>query len=152
MLNIRQATLNEADFLTELMRRSKAYWGYSPEFMEVVRDTMQITAEQIATRHVYVLEDEDRAVGFCHFYQRPDDVYLEDLFIEPGMIGRGYGKMLFNYVTQFARTNGVNQIVFEADPNAESFYHKLGATTIGQRPSPIFDGRLIPQMQYRIQA
>ncbi|MBZ0321092.1 MAG: GNAT family N-acetyltransferase [Anaerolineae bacterium] len=149
-MNIRQASPDEAGILTELMRRSKAYWGYSTEFMELARDTLQITAEQIITRQVYVLEDEGQIIGFCHFYQRPDDVYLEDLFIEPNMIGRGYGKILFDYVTQFARAKGMDSIVFEADPNAEPFYHKLGATTTGHRPSPIFEGRFIPQMHCRL--
>lgn len=147
---IRRAALDEADFLTDLMRRSKAHWGYDAEWMALVWETMQITADQIATREVFVLEDDGRLVGFCQLYRRPDDVYLEDLFIEPACMGHGYGKRLFQHVIQLAQTWGLEKICFEADPNAEPFYHKMGARTIEYRPSPIFEGRLIPQMEYHL--
>ncbi|MBI5930227.1 MAG: GNAT family N-acetyltransferase [Chloroflexi bacterium] len=148
--SIRGATPDEADFLTELMRRSKAYWGYTAKWMAAVRDTMQITADQIATHEVFVLEAGDQTVGFCHFYKRPDAIYLEDLFIDPTFIGQGYGKILFQHVIHLAQTWGFEKIIFEADPNAEAFYRKMGAEIIAYHPSPLFEDRLLPQMQYSI--
>lgn len=147
---IRRATPDEVDFLTGLMQRSKASWGYSAEWMAQLVDTIQITAEQIATRDVFVLEEDGQRVGFCHFYYLPDSTYLEDLFIEPTAMGKGYGKILFNYVIKTARAKGFSQLLFESDPNAEAFYLKLGAERIGIRQSPIFEERVLPQMHYRI--
>ena len=59
---IRQARPDEAGLLTELNWRSKAYWGYGDDFMNLVRDDMITTSEDIINEHVYVLENSDHRI------------------------------------------------------------------------------------------
>ncbi|MBA3868637.1 MAG: GNAT family N-acetyltransferase [Anaerolineae bacterium] len=150
--SIRQAQPNEASLLTELNWRSKAYWGYDDDFMNLVRDEMITTAEDIINEHVYILENSDhRIMGFYELKTLDNHLHLDALFIDPSVIGLGYGRALFNHAASLAVELGFNQFTLEADPNAEAFYLKLGARRVGERESRI-KGRFLPQMLYSIPA
>ncbi|HKG42773.1 MAG TPA: GNAT family N-acetyltransferase [Gaiellaceae bacterium] len=56
--------------------------------------------------------------------------WLEDLWVEPAWIGRGVGRRLFEHVAQRAREHGARRLEWEAEPNARSFYERLGATYV----------------------
>lgn len=147
---IRQARADEAEQLTALNLRSKAYWGYDDAFMELVRDDMQVTTDAIVNNHVYVLEDrENRIAGFYELKLIDNHLHLESLFIEPEAIGSGYGRALFNHAAYLAVELGYTEFTLEADPNAEAFYLKIGAQRIGERESRV-KGRYLPQMLYQL--
>jgi N-acetylglutamate synthase-like GNAT family acetyltransferase len=148
--SIRPAQPTDADRLTALMRRSKAHWGYSAEFMQMISQQMQITAQHIeAALAVYVLQDEQgHALGFYHLKRKDEAVcWMEDLFIEPHAMGKGYGKLLFDHAVQTAQAAGFREMQWESDPNAESFYQKMGSERIGARQS-VIPGRDLPIMRY----
>ena|SRR5258705_8422963 len=146
---IRPAQLNEAEALSELMRRSKAYWGYDADFMARIGPEMQLTAEHIVdSLAVCICEDDfGRVVGFYHLHVRKSGLRLEDLFIEPDCIGQGYGKLLWDHAVEAARTLGYKNFTLESDPHAEPFYLKMGAVRVSKRESHIA-GRFLPQMQF----
>jgi len=52
---IRRALPAEADHLTALAVRSKAYWGYDEEFLEKVRPLLTFSTEDVAQAPMYVL-------------------------------------------------------------------------------------------------
>jgi GNAT superfamily N-acetyltransferase len=146
--NIRLAQPDEAETITEVMRRSKAYWGYDAKFMETFRQTMVIRAEQIRAHIVYVAQDQTgRVIGFYQLQQRESEMHLLDLFIEPEFIGRGIGKVLFRHAVEQSRVMGFCGFTLDSDPNAEPFYLRMGAIRIGERESAI-PGRFIPKMKY----
>jgi ribosomal protein S18 acetylase RimI-like enzyme len=147
---IRHARSDEADLLTELNLRSKAYWGYDEAFMELVRDDMQVTTDAILNDHVYVLENnENRIVGFYELKVVGNHLHLESLFIDPETMGSGYGRILFNHAANLAVELGYTEFTLEADPNAETFYLKMGAQRVGERESRV-KGRYLPQMLYQL--
>jgi N-acetylglutamate synthase-like GNAT family acetyltransferase len=147
---IRQARSDEAGRLTELNLRSKAHWGYDAAFMELVRDDMQVTADDINEYHVYVLENNDnQIVGFYGLKILDGKLHLDSLFIEPEAIGSGCGRILFTHAVSLARELGFTEFTLEADPNAEAFYLKMGAQRVAERESRI-KGRYLPQMLYQI--
>jgi GNAT superfamily N-acetyltransferase len=153
LTQIRRAQPAEAQALTELCWRSKAYWGYDEQFMAWVQAHMGITAEQIAEAWVYVCQEADgRVLGFYHL-RRLDSpegaLHLEDLFIEPDAIGKGYGKLLFDHAVALTRELGGDSFTLEADPNAEPFYLKMGCIRTGEHESSI-PGRFIPHMLYKL--
>ncbi len=144
---IRRARPDEAETLTALMRRSKAFWGYSEEFMRLVHDQMKITVQQIENAlAVCVLEQDERPLGFYHLKDKEGLCWMEDLFIEPDAMGKGYGKLLFDHALQLAQASGYPEMQWESDPNAEDFYLKMGANRIGAKPS-LIEGRVLPQMR-----
>lgn len=146
---IRRANPDEAAELTAIMHRSKAYWGYSSEFMTLFRDSMIITPQNIGEGDVFVLELDRRILGFLHLKYLEGHSHLEDLFIEPDAIGKGYGKQLFVKAVELTRVAGYHEMTLEADPNAEPFYLRLGVRRVGQRASAV-PGRFLPQMSYTL--
>lgn len=152
-MHLRRAVPEDAPQLSTLMFHSKAYWGYSDDFMERFRTSVTISSEDIAQGEVFVLEnDEGKALGFCHLKFLKDNqtqIHLEDLFIAPKAIGTGCGKLLFEHAVATARSFGYREITLESDPNAEEFYVKMGARRVSLRESSI-PGRFLPQMIYTI--
>lgn len=147
---IRRATPDEAGVLTALAIRSKASWGYTPEFMERVRSILVVPAERIATQQVFAAEDSQGIAGFYELVatENPAVGWLESLFIEPRVIGTGCGRLLWQHAVQTARESGYTSVELESDPNAASFYRKMGAYLIGSVESTAQKGRMLPIMRF----
>ena len=147
---IRQARPDECSALTEIAMRSKAHWGYSAEFMANVRADLEVRPEKFMPGfHVYVLETEDEMIGF--YSLRPENaesVILEDLFIEPQHIGKGYGKELWDHSLAVAQSLGYRKVTLISDPYAEPFYARQGAVLTGETESNALAGRMLPLMEY----
>lgn len=147
-----------APMLTELCRRSKAHWGYEPELLERWASDLAITAHDIDRDAVLVAElgDADgapprRVAGFARISRgtaphldHPAPAKLNDLWVEPGDIGSGVGRALFDAACEVARTLPADQLLIVADPNAEGFYLRMGARRIGEEASELVDGRRLP--------
>src|SRR5918911_5737132 len=99
-LSIRRASPDEASLLSELALRSKAHWGYTKEFLEACRADLTLSPDYIARSPVFVLEEENRIVGFYGLRERVDDIELTYLFVEPSAMNRGYGKLLWQHLVE----------------------------------------------------
>jgi len=106
--HVRRARPEEGGLLTELTVRSKAYWGYDDSFLESARQALEFQASKfLPDFHVYILEAQGQPLGFCSLtFVDSDTVELHDLFIEPRHIGKGYGKELWDYAVNLARSLG----------------------------------------------
>jgi GNAT superfamily N-acetyltransferase len=135
-MRIRVAHQTEAARLTEIVMAAKAHWGYSAEQLERWQPELTITAEQVATQGVYVAE-ADGIVGFYSLDVRGDVCELDDLWVVPDRIGRGVGRALLAHAVAVAASLGAQQLLIDADPNAEEFYLKCGAVTSGTIAAPI---------------
>jgi len=149
---IRRARPDESQMLTDLTLRSKAHWGYSASFLERARPELEFHAAKFQPDfHVYVLEVEDKPVGFCSLIPIDrDTVELYDLFVEPGHIGKGYGKELWEHAVGLALNLGFRKLVLTADPNAEPFYTSRGVVRTGEKGSPVTSDRPLPMMEYAL--
>jgi GNAT superfamily N-acetyltransferase len=147
---IRRARPEESRLLTELTVRSKAYWGYDHSFMDRARPDLEFQASKfLPDFHVYILEAEGKPLGYCSLISVDSNtVELHDLFIEPRYIGKGYGKELWDYAVNLARSLGFSRLILTADPNAEPFYAHQGAVWIGEKASPVRSDRSLPMMEY----
>jgi GNAT superfamily N-acetyltransferase len=146
-LVIRPARPGEAAALTELVMRSKAHWGYDAEFMEVLRPILTIGEDDLVASPVYVLDADATAVGMHRLTGTPPSGELEDLWLDPGSIGHGRGRLLFEHALATASELGFDELTIEADPNAEGFYAAMGATPSGERRSP--SGRTLALLTVR---
>jgi GNAT superfamily N-acetyltransferase len=148
--NIRRARPEERDLLTDITVRSKAYWGYDDAFLESARQELEFQPGKfLPDFHVYVLEAEGVPAGFCSLIAVDENAMeLHDLFIEPGHVGKGYGKELWEYAVNLARSLGFKKLVLTADPNAEPFYARQGAVRVGESASPVRPDRRLPVMEY----
>ena len=76
---------------------------------------------------------------------------LAQLWVQPGSLRAGVGRKLFEHAVALASAIGVQKIVLESDPNAEAFYHKMGAETVGEVTYEL-EGlpRSLPLLEYPI--
>src|SRR5262245_16705253 len=142
----RRARTDEAEFLTYLSRRSKAHWGYDPEFMKVVAGDLTVTSSAIKTHEVWILEENGTILGF-HQVKLGEPAWLEDLWLEPQAIGKGYGRQLWEHAVLIARCGGAWAMEFNAEPFAMGFYERMGAVQVGETPSRFIPGRKLPLMR-----
>lgn len=144
-MEIRPATGEDAEALSDLAFRSKAHWGYDDAFMAACRAELTYTPEQLDAGGFWVLEDDDELRGFYGLTKiSPDAVELEAMFVEPAHLGRGYGRALMDHAMAEFHAMALARLVIQADPNAASFYEAAGATLIGERPSDSIEGRTLP--------
>lgn len=148
---IRRARREDANELSQLSFRSKAFWGYSDEFMEACRDDLTVSPKYIESSPVYVAEINGKIVGFYGLVCSQNKAELRDLFVEPKMIGKGVGKQLWKHMIKTARELQVQKVFIHSDPHAEEFYKAMGAKRIGEVISSVFPNRKLPLLEFEIQ-
>ena len=114
-MRIRKARTDEGPILSGIALRSKAYWGYDKNFIEVCREDLTISEQKIEKNHVYVLEDSSGIIGFYCLAAKGKTGSLDFLFIDPGFIGKGYGRLLWESIMQTAREIGLEEFSIDAD-------------------------------------
>jgi ribosomal protein S18 acetylase RimI-like enzyme len=76
----------------------------------------------------YLIENEDKLVGFCQF--STDDGCLYQINIDPQYIGKGYGKQLYSFIENKFISVGEKKIELWATINAKEFYEKQGFAVV----------------------
>ena len=146
---IRRARPGEREALTALCLRSKAHWGYDAEFMRLCAVTLVISDQSIAEGRVLVATEGDgRILGTSSVLQDGEDASLDLMFVEPGAIGSGVGRLLFIEAVRLARRLGYRRMTILADVNAAPFYERMGAHFLRQAPSDAIPGRWLPFYEY----
>lgn len=140
--------LSEADdatlaALSELCLRSKAHWGYDADFIAGCREVLRVTREDLQDP-VAVTREGDTFTGIVRLSFPAEAAELAKLFVCPRHIGRGIGSALMRWARAQARAAGYDALRIESDPFAEGFYLAHGAARIGQAPSEVVPGRMLP--------
>ena len=150
-MQIVRAKYEDAEALTAIAHAAKRHWGYPERWIEAWRDILTMRPEFLAANIACCAVEDDRAVGFYVLTKEDDGVHLDHLWIIPEAMGRGIGRALFEHAVAQAKDRGFNSLKIEADPNAESFYQRMGAELVGTSVSEI-DGepRELPVMEYRL--
>lgn len=118
-----RAKPDDHQVLTDITKKSKAYWGYSAEEMEKWSGLLTITEEYIETNEVYHLSINDVTIAFySYLILNEDSAKLDNLFVLPSEIGKGYGKLLMNDFLNKIRETTIKNLTLDADPNAQKFY------------------------------
>lgn len=151
MVNIREAKLDEVEILTNLAARSEAYWGFDNEYMNKFKVMYRVTKEFININSTFVMEEDNRIIGFYSILFEDNKNSLEYFFIEPEFIGKGYGKLLWNHMITIGTRLGIKQIEIVTSPEAKEFYIKMGAIEVGIVESIIKKGRIIPKLLYNFE-
>jgi N-acetylglutamate synthase-like GNAT family acetyltransferase len=136
--------------LTDITKKSKAYWGYSDEQIEKWSEVLTITKNYIETNNVYKLLVDNVTVGYYSYITLDEnEVKLDNLFVLPNYIGSGFGKLLMNDFMDRIKHIESRKIVLDCEPNAEKFYEKFGFINVGQIETAIKD-RYLPVMELKI--
>jgi GNAT superfamily N-acetyltransferase len=129
-LRIRPADPREGARLREIAVAAKSHWGYDPEQVERWAADGDFSPKGMTDKEVYVAEADGRAVGWASLIATSETCRLDDLWVEPGWIGKGVGSRLFRHA---------------AAPHAVGFYERMGARRL-RDSEPSAWGRVIPVM------
>jgi len=144
---IRSARKGEAETLTDLAMRAKAYWGYDAAFMEQCRDELTMTSDLIEKDTVLVADQDGRIVGSaCLTLRDAHEGEIHSMFVEPAAIGQGIGIALMNRLLEVARLHECVTLYVDSDPHAQGFYERIGFRYIHDVPSGSIAGRTIPHL------
>ncbi len=144
---LRAAVADEAAYLSDLAVRSKAYWGYSDEFMRACSQELFLAPDAIEDggSDYTVCEWNNKVIGFYALRSlSAEEVELDALFVDPEYIGSGFGRILINRAKQQAAKKGGRVLVIQGDPNAKGFYTAVGGKLAGLRESASIQGRFLP--------
>lgn len=149
---VRQAIPDEADVITQIAMQSKAHWGYDKAFMMSCREELTYTSQQLEQEQFFILEiDRCQIVGFYQIFSVDSStVELEALFVLPGFIGKGYGRILMRHALNQAYDLNYLNMTVQSDPNAALFYQKMGGRLTGEKESGSINGRFLPLFTFDI--
>ncbi|HHU0101942.1 TPA: GNAT family N-acetyltransferase [Legionella pneumophila] len=150
-----QADHDDLIKINALMYRSKSYWGYEREFMDKFMRLFQMTKEYLEKNTVklfYISEHEqcNKSIGFYSFSVSPKEIELDNFFIDPDYIGKGFGKKMWSTMIEDFKLIGVSRFTLWSDPGAEPFYKKMGCIKIGVKKSPMMPDRYPVIFEYEI--
>jgi GNAT superfamily N-acetyltransferase len=150
-MTIVRAKAADAERLTAIAHAAKRHWGYPENWIAAWRDILTMRPEFIAENTAYYAVEGGRAVGFYVLTREDDGLHLDHLWIVPGAMGRGIGRALVEHAAAEASRLGFKQIKIEADPNAEGFYKRMGATRVGTSAGETCgERRELPLMEFHI--
>ena len=149
-IQVQRATSADSAAMTRLITASKSYWEYPSEWMELWKDELTITQEKLDERDFYLGKDGDDLVFVYSLSQLDANRYeLEECWVAPESIGRGYGQMLIDDVKERLGSLGAKQLKIISDPKAAGFYRRMGAMQVGEEPTKIA-GRVFPVFELKI--
>ncbi|SNR53430.1 GNAT family N-acetyltransferase [Flavobacterium sp. ov086] len=150
-MTILKASPSDHEILTEITKKSKAYWGYSNEQIENWSQFLTVSKEYIETNSVYNLIVDHQIIGYYSFFHESENtIKLDNLFVLPDFIGKGFGKVLMNDFLIRLQDIQAEKVVLNSEPNAENFYSKFGFVKVGQIETSIKD-RYLPIMELLIE-
>jgi len=145
-MTIEEANIEDYEILTDIMRRSKAIWGYEKEQLKKWKKELTISKEYIANNVTFKLCQHNKIIGFYSQINQGQHLKLDNLFIAPEYIGEGFGGIMLKHFIERAKLISNNKIIIlESDPNAEKFYQKHNFKTIGLQETSI-SNRFMPIM------
>jgi ribosomal protein S18 acetylase RimI-like enzyme len=149
-MTIEKAISSDHQTLTEITKKSKAYWGYSDKQIEIWSEFLTVTKVYITTQSVYKVIVENKIAGYYSFlYEDEKTVKLDNLFFLPEYIGKGLGKAVMNHFLELISKTNVTKIILNSEPNAEHFYTKFGFVKVREIETSI-PNRFLPVMELNL--
>jgi streptomycin 6-kinase len=150
---IRDEKLSDLNNINDLLKKSKASWGYDDHFMDEFMRNFSTTSESIQKNVIKLFFNKNQLISFYAFsINKNDDIqlYLDDFFVHPDYIGQGIGKIMWNHCLDTVTSIGQTEFWLWADPNAAGFYKKCGCIQTGIKESPVVKGRFTPIFIYKL--
>lgn len=148
---ISRATPNDAEVLTAIAVSAKRIWNYPEAWIQHWLPQLTISVEYISANEIWVMKDEEIPIAFYALNQDEGSYELDHLWVLPEYIGKGIGKQLLRHAFERCKLLNISVLKIYADPNAESFYEKMGAKKISEHHSDLFgEDRVLPIMVIKV--
>jgi GNAT superfamily N-acetyltransferase len=136
---LRPATTSDVSEILRLVRGLAAYERLLHEVTATEAELHDTLFGPLPRAHAVLAEVDGSAVGLALYYytlntfKLQPNIFLEDLFVEPGHRGSGIGLALMRYLAQLAMKQDCGRIEWRVlnwnQPSIE-FYQRLGAEAI----------------------
>ena len=132
---IRKATPEDTQTIFDLIYKLAVYEKLENENITTVEE-LRTKKKKKNYAEVIIAEEDEKPVGFALYFHNfstfvgKPGIYLEDLFVEPEMRGKGYGKALLVELAKIAKERNCGRLEWSVlDWNTPSieFYKSLGA-------------------------
>ena len=154
LLSFEKATIEQAEYLTQLALDSHAHWGYRTCSDEVSRKVLGTKPEHFDLNQHYLAKEGDTVIGMFGLTKDRDENGKEvnelvHFFLQPKYIGKGYGRLLFEECVRRAKEElHWNSFELDSDWHAKEFYQKMGCVWIGESPSLLHSDYIVPRLKY----
>lgn len=150
-MQIVHASGQHANDLTQISISAKRHWKYPEVWIQLWIPSMTITEEYIEIHETWIAMIKDGPVAYYSFNENEDGFWLDNLWVLPEYMGQGIGKTLFEHALERCKAMGVSTLKIEADPNAESFYERMGARKVSEHTTEIQgEPRVLPVMEINL--
>lgn len=129
-MQIRQASKEHLADYHALITQSKSHWNWPPGYLEQALPILLPSETYLAEAKSYELRDGP-LVGFGALAGEKTKPVLDHLWIDPAMLGCGYGRHLCEHLIDVAQSLGAPSLLAYPDPPAEAFYKRLGFRRTG---------------------
>lgn len=153
---IRNATSTDIPLILSFIKELAEYEKLSNEVVateEIL--TESLFGERSSSAEVVIGYYKNKPVAFALFFHnfstflgRPG-LYLEDLYVNPEMRGKGIGKVLIAYLACLAKERGCGRFewwVLDWNKSAIQFYHSIGASPMDEWTVQRVDGEALDQL------
>lgn len=150
-MKIERARTEHASELTTIAISAKRHWNYPERWFEIWLPLLTISPDYISRNETWVAVVDTTMAGFYSLHKDGESLWLDNLWVLPEFMGKGIGKQLFQHALDRSRVFGASSLGIESEPNAQSFYEKMGAQKVGEHHSQV-DGqpRILPLMEINL--
>lgn len=140
-LKIRSAEINDTPIILKLIKDLSIYEKLAHQFNNNEELVKKYLFGETRFAEVLIAECKNQPVGFALFFHNystfvgKPGIYLEDLFVQPEMRGKGIGKKLFLELVKIAKERNCGRVewsVLNWNTPAINFYKSLGAISLDQ--------------------
>ena len=135
-MEIREATEADVPLILQFIRDLAIYEKLAHKVVATEEDLRRTLFANPRFAEVIFVSENGAEVGFALFFHNystflgQPGIYLEDLFVNPEMRGRGYGKALLAHLARLAKERGCGRLewaVLNWNTPSIDFYKNLGA-------------------------
>ncbi len=129
---IRKATKKDFSKLAKLIDKEYSKPPYNERWKK--KNALRTFDYFAKVGEIFILVDDNKIIGFIisrnEHYNKGSSVMIEDLVVDSDFQGKGYGRLLVNYVEERGKKKKIKGIWLMASKNAPAFhfYKKMGYT------------------------
>ena len=123
------------------------------DYMLKMFQSEEAVAEQLAHGYnYYFAKSEGQNAGFLAYYPREGALYLSKLYLYKDQRGKGFSKVMLEFLKEKAKELGLNRIELNVNRNNPSvqIYEKLGFTVAWTEKNDIGNGFYMDDYVYRL--
>jgi GNAT superfamily N-acetyltransferase len=136
---VRPAVLADLPALRVIHRRASLSNAGDRPHLLAHPDVLDVPEAPVLEGRTLVASVEGQIVGFATCEEADHRFELTDLFVDPGSMRQGVGRLLIEAVIGAARERDLRRIEVTANTHALAFYERVGFVDDGVRVETTFD-------------